>query len=418
MFCFLAIVLCVQNTDAQRQTLFVNPQNTDSQISTHLEPHYVVINRGVPRKNQLVVFFPGTGGLPLYYQLFSNRAADLGFHVVNLNYPNDDAVNDLCGAPNADLDCYGKVRLETIDGIDRTPLVNVNRANSIENRLAKLLIYLRTQFPNDNWTQFLGNNAAIQWSKIVVAGHSQGGGHAGIIGRYHPVSRVIMFAAMDFSGVAGMPANWIARPETTPNATSADRFFGFSHMRDESVNFTVLTTRIWTAYGMNNYGGVVNVDNAAAPYNNTHSLTSDYKCRNANAHGCIVVDAFTPINTTGTAIFRPVWEYLLSGTVVPFAVNSLEFERRGQIVNRPPVGLTTRYYRIILEGTNFDVNSKVLINGVEVQTEFINENAVRAKLPAGKIGSIGSTSIQIRTLNNQLMSDEIFNGFFMKPIAL
>jgi hypothetical protein len=56
-----------------------------------------------------------------------------------------------------------------------------------------------------------------------------------------------MFAAMDFNGIAGAPANWIARPETTPNATTPDRFFGFSHVRDDSVNFTVLTTRIWTA---------------------------------------------------------------------------------------------------------------------------------------------------------------------------
>jgi hypothetical protein len=323
----------------------------------------------------------------------------LGFHVINLNYPNDEAVRDLCGAPNTDLDCYAKVRLEIKDGTDRTSLVNVNRANSIENRLIKLLIYLQTLFPNDNWAQFLGGNSAIQWSKIVVAGHSQGGGHAGIIGRFHPVSRAIMLAAMDFNGVTGMPANWIARPETTPNATAADRFFGFSHMRDDSVNFTILTTRIWTAYGMNNYGAVVNVDNAAPPYNNTHSLTTNFDC--ANTHGCIVVDAFTPIGTNGIAVFRPVWEYLLTGTTVPFAVNSLQFERGGQIVSRPLVGLTTKYYRLILQGTNFTENSKVFVNGIEVETEFINANELRAKLPAGRIGSLGNSAVRVRNSNGQ-----------------
>jgi dienelactone hydrolase len=401
LLCLFVFVLCAQAAHAQRQTLFVTPQTTDNQINTNLEPHYVAINRSVAPKNQLFVFFPGTGGLPQYYQLISNRAADLGFHVVNLNYPNDEAVRDLCGAPNADLDCYAKVRLEIKDGTDRTPLVSVNRANSIENRLIKVLSYLQTQFPNDNWTQFLAGNSQIQWSKIVVAGHSQGGGKAGIIARYHPVSRSIMFAAMDFNGVAGAPANWIARPETTPNATTPDRFFGFSHMRDESVNFNVLTTRIWTAYGMNNYGAVVNVDVSAPPYNNTHSLTTDLNCTNANAHGCIVVDAFTPVGTNGTAVFRPVWEYLLSGTSVPFAVNSLQFARNGQIVSRPLVGLSTKYYRLILHGTNFTESSKVFVNGIEVQTEFTSATELRAKLPAGKIGSLGRSTVQIRNSNGQ-----------------
>ena len=207
-----------------------------------------------------------------------------------------------------------------------------------------------------------------------------------------------MFAAMDFNGVAGAPANWIARSETTPNATTPDRFFGFSHMRDDSVNFTVLTTRIWAAYGMNNYGAVVNVDNSAPPFNNTHSLTTDFNC--ANTHGCIVVDNATPIGTNGTAVFRPVWEYLLSGTTVPFAVNSLQFERNGRIVNRPPVGVTTKRYRLILHGTNFTENSKVFVNGAEAQTEFISTTELRAKLPAGKIGSIGNAIVQIRTTNN------------------
>jgi hypothetical protein len=399
--CYFAALFCAQDVYAQRQTLLINPQSTDPEISANLEPHYVAINRIAPRKNQLFVFLPGTGGLPQYYQLISNRAADLGFHVINLNYPNDEAVRDLCGAPNADLDCYAKVRLEIKDGTDRTDQVNVNRANSIENRLVKLLIHLQAQFPSDYWTQFLGGNSQIQWSKIVVAGHSQGGGHAGIIGRFHPVSRVIMFAAMDFNGLAGAPANWIARPETTPNATTPDRFFGFSHMRDESVNFNVLTTRIWTAYGMNSYGAVVNVDALAPPYNNTHSLTTDFNCGNANAHGCIVVDALTPVGTNGTAIFRPVWEYLLSGTIIPFAVNSLQFTRNSQIVSRPLVGLPSKYYRLILQGTNFTENSKVFVNGIEVETEFISANELRARLPAGKIGSLGRSTIQVSNSNGQ-----------------
>jgi hypothetical protein len=210
--------LLVPQVTEQRQTYFIPPKDTDSEITTNLEPHYVALNKSVPARNQLFLFFPGTGGKPHMYQQIINTAADLGFHAIALNYPNDRAVNGptLCGGTNTDLDCYAKVRLEIKDGTDRTPLVTITRANSIENRLIKLLLYLHARFPNDGWGQYLEDDLSIRWSSIVVSGHSQGGGHAGIIGRYHLVARVVMFAAMDYNARAGRPANWIALPSSTP----------------------------------------------------------------------------------------------------------------------------------------------------------------------------------------------------------
>jgi hypothetical protein len=395
----LTFLILSQFAFAQRQSALIAPQATDPNISTNLNNHYVSINRQVAPKNQLFVFFPGTGGIPINTLEINNTAADLGFQAINLTYPNDEAVNDLCGFPNTDLDCYAKVRLEIKDGTDRTPLVSVSRANSIENRLIKLLIYLRNNAPNDNWGQFLIGDEALDWSKIVVAGHSQGGGHAGIIGRYHAVVRVVMFAAMDFNAAANAPANWIGVPASTPNASTPDKFWGFSHTRDESVNFTRLSTRIWTAYGMPNYGALVNVDNSAPPYGGTHSLTSDIEC--ANFHGCVVVDARL-VRQNGVPVFKPVWEYLLSNTVAPLNVNSIRFLRAGEIVNRPPVGISTKLYRIAIAGNGFDENSKAVINGIETETEFVSADTLRAVLPAGKIGAVGASRLQIRASNGAL----------------
>lgn len=309
---FVCCVSAVEPVYAQRQTYFIPPKDTDPQIDTKLQSHYVALNKSAPPKNQLFLFFPGTGGVPFFQQQLSNTAADLGFHVINLNYPNDEEANALCGGGSSDLDCYAKVRLEIIDGTDRTPLVNVNRPNSIENRLIKLLIYLRARFPDDGWGQYLVNDSAIKWSSIVVSGHSQGGGHAGIIGRYHLVARVVMFAAMDYNGVRRSPANWIAVPGSTPNATPAERFFGFSHQRDDTVNFTLLSMQVWPAYGMNAFGPVVNVDAAAPPYNNTHSLTSNLDTPTGNFHGCVAVDRNLALQADGTPVYKPVWEYLLA----------------------------------------------------------------------------------------------------------
>ena len=390
----ISLVFLVQNIRAQRQSFFVAPHDTDPAITTNLSGHYVSIDRSVPPKNQLFVFFPGTHGIAANYEVLNNVVAEMGFHAINLTYPNDEAVNSLCGGQNTDLDCYANVRLEILDGTDRTPLVSVNRANSAENRIIKLLIYLRTQYPNDNWGQFLIDDSTINWSKIIVSGHSQGGGHAGILGRYHPVVRVVMFAAMDYNGPARSPANWIAHPEMTPNASSADKFWGFSHMRDEAVNFTLLTTRIYPAYGMPQYGDVVNVDGISPPYGNTHSLTSNLDgC--PSFHGCIAVDSGL-VYENGVPVYKPVWEYLLSNTVSPLSLSAIQFLRATQPVGRPPVGISTKYYRIQVVGNGFDSGSRVLVNGVETETNFISSSELQASLPAGRVGRVGGSTIQVR----------------------
>lgn len=311
---------------AQRQTSFVLPQDTDAQIDTDLEAHYVAYNPSAAARNQLFVFFPGTGAVPRIYQEICNLAADLGYHVVNLNYPNSQAVGNLCGGLNTDLDCYGKVRLEIKDGTDRTPLVNVTRANSIENRLIKLLLYLHSRAPKDGWGQYVNADNSLKWSSFVVAGHSQGGGHAGLIGRYHNVVRVVMLAAMDFNARANALANWIALPNTTPNGTPPERFFGFAHQRDELIDYTTLSTRAWPAYGMNAYGDIVNVDNAGPPYGNTHSLNSNLDVPGNYFHSSIAADPRLVRQADGTPVYRPVWEYLLRAPRLAATVSAASYQ--------------------------------------------------------------------------------------------
>lgn len=390
---------------AQRQSVLIAPQTTDPEITTNLNNHYVSINRGIAPKNQLFVFLAGTGGVAFNYQEINNTGADLGFHSVNLNYPNDEAVNTLC-SPGFDLNCYSNVRLEIKDGTDRTPLVNVNRPNSIENRLIKLLIRLQNLSPNDNWGQFLNGDSTINWSKIVISGHSQGGGHAGIIGRYHSVVRVVMFAWHDFSGVANAPANWIALPNTTPNASTPDKFRGFSHFQDDAINFNILTTRVWPAFGMPQFGPIVNVDTQTPPFGNTHSLTTDLPCQ--VTHGCIVVDARLTRLPDGTPIYKPVWEYLLSNTVPPLSLSAITLLRAGAAVDRQIVGLSSRYYEIRINGSGFDQSVVALINGTEVRTESVNSSELKAKLPAGKMRTVGTSTLQIRTSSGAVSNSLFF----------
>jgi dienelactone hydrolase len=304
-FCFF----CCGSVFGQLQVYNVSPNATDSQINQALEVHYVAINRGVTPKNKLMVFFPGTGGIPRGYKTFTELAANKGFHALALQYVNEDSVNTLCGGSNTDLDCYEKCRLEIIDGTERTSLVNVNRPNSIENRLIKLLKYMHINNPNDGWLQFLDANDNIRWDKIVVAGHSQGGGHAGILGKKHRVARVIMFASADYNVAVSAPANWITAPGLTPNAD----FYGFIHQRDQFFNYGVMVNQVWNVYGMLAFGSPVNVDNSVTPFNDTHSLNSDWTILpiGSDYHSATIVDTRFPVSN-GEPLYKSAWEYLLN----------------------------------------------------------------------------------------------------------
>jgi hypothetical protein len=280
----------------------VKPETTDSQIDNWLEPHYVYLNPSVPAKNQLFVFFSGSFGNPSRQRLITQQAAKLGFHAINLRYPNDWTVGGLCRRSN-DKDCFEKVRLEIVDGENRSDLVNISPANSIENRLVKLLIYLDKEYPDEGWSQYLDGNLP-KWESIVVAGHSQGGGHAAIIAKEHKVARVVMLAApTDFDRQTNAPGAWISKPHATPS----DRYYGFVHLKD-SLLPTV--EKSWELLGMP--GEVVNVDKEKTPYNNSHKLTSDATpATQGKYHGSVATDGNTPKMFDGEPAFKDVWQYLL-----------------------------------------------------------------------------------------------------------
>lgn len=143
---------------AQLVTYHVSPHETDSLINTFTntnQKHIVFFNSFADTlKNQLFVFLPGLGDLPQDYQGIDSLAAKCGYHAIVLMYPNQPFISNIC-SESSDLHCYYKTRMEVIDGIDRTSAIDVNRANSIENRLIKLLHYLDDNHPSENWGQYL-----------------------------------------------------------------------------------------------------------------------------------------------------------------------------------------------------------------------------------------------------------------------
>ncbi|MBS1917095.1 MAG: hypothetical protein JST87_12530 [Bacteroidetes bacterium] len=282
----------------------VSPDATDPSITADLNNHYVYIDTTGPLKNTLVVFLPGTGAEPKNYRGIVQEAAGLGYHAIGLMYVNDVLINGACSSTN-DITCHSNARREIIDGIDRSQYVSVDPSNSIMNRLVKLLEYLQNKYPSQNWGQFL-NGGQPNWPKIIVAGHSQGGGNAAVIGVYYPVKRAIIFSDIDFLANGSCP-DWENKP------ASADKIFTIIHPEDELIKYNYALSG-WQNIGLTNFGNVVNVDSATYPYSNSHTLITRIQPAFSSIiqfHNSTVVDLYVPKDASGNYIFLKAWQYLL-----------------------------------------------------------------------------------------------------------
>lgn len=290
----------------------VLPVVTDPGISLALSAHFTVNpSPAVAPAGKLFVMLPGTGAIPRFYREIVRTGATRGYHGIGLTYPNEIAVGDRY-APSPDADCPGKVRREVITGEDTSGIIAVPRAESIAARLISLLGHLQRNHPGEGWGQFLVGGQP-DWSKIVVAGHSQGGGHAGFMAKLFSLERTVMFASPGDTAVApGSPATWYALPNLTP----LSRQYGFTHSGDELVPFGFVVNN-WRAIGIDQFGAVASVDGTNAPFGGSHQLSTSAP-PNPNPPGAIVgplhaspvVDAATPLSAAGEPLYRPVWIYL------------------------------------------------------------------------------------------------------------
>jgi len=301
----------------------VRPSQTDPAITQFDNAHFAYVDPTVPARNKLLVFFPGTGATPVAYTEMLKAAATMGFHAIGLMYVNGQSVNlDIC-SQTTDPSCHKSVRLEIIDGTDRSNRVEVDRTNSIENRLIQLLQHLQAQFPLEGWGQYLTGDGSIRWGALLVSGHSQGAGHAGLLAKTRVLHRCLMFAGHDWYIWGNRPADWISEPSATP----ASAYYGFTHLRDDLVDESNLLES-WSAFGMDAFGERVVVEHTSGPpYGATRMLATDLEPRGQsntdtnqpNYHGATVVDSATPLDGSEQPRYIPVWNYLFGALFRGFA---------------------------------------------------------------------------------------------------
>ncbi len=253
--------------------------------------------------------------------------------------------------------------------------------------------YLQTQNPSENWSQFLDNSNKIIWEKVVIAGHSQGGGHAGMIAKNYKVARVLMFGApKDYHTYYSQAANWI----NSQNQTPSNRYFVFTHSSDDfGCTFNQQLT-MFTLLGLNQFGAMVNADNVAIPYNNTRILTSTLSVTTAfNAHNCVILDNAVKLDNSNNPIYRPVWVYMLASDITT-DIKELDPEQEISIYPNPTnsslsfIGLAENSLISIYDLMGKMLKNKTLSNNqidisdlesnVYIITIFNNKNLITKKL--------------------------------------
>ena len=207
---FLILMLNSVALHAEMKLLRVEPQLTDPAIEAVHGPHLAGYDPQAASAHRLFVFFVGTGGKAEGSLPIDSAFAKWGYHAISLDY--EDNVVAVSCEHSLDSACFDHYREAIVTGAPVSEKISVDPANSILNRLQKLLAYLVKQDPGGGWGEFVADGQPA-WSRIVLAGHSQGAGHAAYLGKMFKVDKVLMFSGpQDYLADLDKPAPWQSRP--------------------------------------------------------------------------------------------------------------------------------------------------------------------------------------------------------------
>jgi len=220
--------------------------------------HYLLLPPTITNEGKLLVFLCGGDGHAEPCQNVFPVAAELGYHVIGLTYPNDlDSCKGL--SANDSLDCFGEVMNETVTGVNHSSYTNFSDhgQDSIVNRLVNVLKWVRNkQNPGDGWERYLTNDGEPDWTKIHLAGFSNGSSHASFMGtQFQEIGRVALFSGPnDGEGNSEhwRPSHYIQEIDGITNT----RYYGLVHYLNNaksylpSDNVLFKVTENWAEFGM------------------------------------------------------------------------------------------------------------------------------------------------------------------------
>jgi len=199
----------------------IKPSQTDPTIKNCDFNHFVGYNR-FSKQNKLLIYLPGTNGIPRGIKRnFLNTAVLQGYHVIDLAYVNKEHTQEVCRGQNIKNNPNCHVEFKNRKLIPDEP------QDAIINRIAKLLIYLQKKDKKGNWNIFL-KNGQPNWELISLSGQSQGGAMAAYISKYYKVAKIISFSGGCDRFPDGKIANWYFKKSKTP----FNKWYGVYHVME------------------------------------------------------------------------------------------------------------------------------------------------------------------------------------------
>src|SRR4051812_12677889 len=262
---------------------------------------HAVVDTRVPPRGRLVIWLMGYGA-PLF-----DRLGDYGFHAIQVHYANK-WFGIIPAKARDDGTSLGKMRLEAATGEDYTTLANIPKPDGMMERAFQFVTWLAKEHPQGRWEQFLtADGKGLRWDKVIMSGSSHGATTATRFAVHQRVDRVVAFCG---------PRDQLESWQGLSSATPSNRIFGFSHVLDGGWTGDHYC-RSWQMLGLQNYGPIVDVDEAAPPYGNTRRLITHFDVKNdaRRAHSSVVPGNAAGKNPDGKFMHEAVWRYLFTHAV-------------------------------------------------------------------------------------------------------
>ncbi len=300
--------------EPKRYHLQARASELDSRAREHPEIDFIFEKDGKPQDVQhasVDTSVPPEGKLVIWMMGYSDglfqRLNSYGLHAIQPHYANR-WFSKVCTETPVGETCRGNVRLEAATGEDFSDVVDIPKPDGMMERSLQFVKWLAKENPVGQWDRFLTEDGnGLRWDRVIMAGSSHGSTTSARFAKHQKVDRVVMHC-----GPRDQYQNWQALPSATP----ANRFFGFSHVLDGGWTADHYC-RSWELLGLNEFGPIVTVDDAAPPYGNTRRLISaaDVNNDDKRAHSSVTPGSASPKDADGNFLYEPVWRYLYTHPV-------------------------------------------------------------------------------------------------------
>ncbi len=265
------------------------------------DTEHACVDTSIRPQGKLVIWLMG------HNQGLFERVSGYGLHAIQIHYANG-WFGKLSKEGKGDDLWLSNIRLEAAVGEDRSPALDIPKPDSIMERSHQFVKWLDKEHPQGRWGQFLSEDGTgLRWDKVILAGISHGSTTAARFAKHQKVDRVVMF-----SGPRDQTEVW----QKLPSATPENRYFGFTHVLDGGWTGDHYC-RSWIMLGLANFGPLVDVDEAEAPYGHSRRLITDADVGgNAEkAHNCVVPGKGSPKGPDGKLLYEDVWRYLFTSSI-------------------------------------------------------------------------------------------------------